>query len=68
MLHCQPDPKKNYTLIDACDVILGDLSKHVIDNVLKLKRPALNLGKLALMGKGNTMFQKAKDPLEKLDS
>ena len=27
----QPDPKKNYSIIDACDVILGDLSHHVID-------------------------------------
>ena len=49
-------------------MVLGDLSQHVIDQVLKIKRPALNLNKLALLGKGNTMFKKEKDPLEKLDS
>jgi len=44
-----------YTIIDACDVVLGDLSTHVIDEVLKLKRPSLNLNKLSILVKGQNM-------------
>ena len=43
---------KQYSIIDACDVVLGDLSEHVIDEVLKLKRPPLNINKLAILAKG----------------
>ena len=42
----QDDPSKNYSVIDACDVILGDLSEYVVTSVLKLKRPDLNLNKV----------------------
>lgn len=43
---------KQYSIIDACDVVLGDLSEHVIDEVLKLKRPPLNINKLGILAKG----------------
>lgn len=43
---------KQYSIIDACDVVLGDLSTHVIDEVLKVKRPSLNLNKLSILAKG----------------
>lgn len=46
---------KAYSIIDACDVVLGDLSQHVIDEVLKLKRPALNLASLAVLAKGQNL-------------
>jgi hypothetical protein len=31
LMHNQEDKKRNYSLIDACDVILGELSTHVVD-------------------------------------
>lgn len=38
--------KHNYSIINACDVILGELSEHVVDQVLKIERPVLDLGKI----------------------
>jgi len=30
LMNGQDDPSKNYPIIDACDVILGDLSNYVV--------------------------------------
>jgi hypothetical protein len=35
--------------------VLGDLSTHIIDEVLKIKRPALNLVKLSILAKGQSL-------------
>jgi hypothetical protein len=38
LLNGQLDPKDNLFIIDACDVILGDLSDHVVKTCLKMDR------------------------------
>ena len=43
---------KEYTIFDACDIILGDYSKFVIESILQLKRPKFNMKKLQIIGKG----------------
>lgn len=48
---------KPYTIIEACDIVLGDLSQHVLDEVLKLKRPQLTLSNVFHLAKGTSLKQ-----------
>jgi hypothetical protein len=47
---------RNFSIINACEIVLGEVSDHVLEEVLKIREGALSQKKVSTMKKASKIF------------